>query len=307
MSKTDRAYQITDGVTQSLLLDWCCCRLRALRRIQGWRPIRTKDSLNKGDLFHWMLERHYKDETFSLYDWVAEREVELTQDLEMMLSNVHALFTNYVDFWGEKDKAKEWVSLESEFDVKWKGFRLIGKRDGLFRPKKGSGLWLFETKTTSGFASDSQVMSDRLSFDFQNLFYITATETEMRVPIEGVLYNTARIPIYRKGSKENPSQFFARVRAAIESQQRTFYQRHEIYYPECVKREFRNDLHTKLVEFSKWLRGESPTFRNESQCYTKWACDYLHCCASGTFDGYKRIADRFPELFSVGKEGGADA
>jgi len=223
------------------------------------------------------------------------------QQVEEMFSFLQILLPTYVRKWEKRDSAFEWRSLEPVFDVRWNGFRLRGKCDGIYRAKskKGKGkLWLFETKTASQLQEDT--LLKRLQFDFQNLFYITAMSEHLGEQIVGAMYNVVKKPSLRMGKQDNNDwgTYVERVIADVEADTDKYFARFEVPYPAVKREQFAETLLDKLNMFSDWCagNGDQVTYANESSCVARWPCSYLNACASGDFVSYEQRPHLFNEL-----------
>ena len=313
---TNKPYHLEDGVTQSMLSDYVACRQRMRYILDGWETPATKEALMFGDLWHSFLQHTYQ-RMMRKREWPVFADLEkvvmqekmpglsgaAAQLMELQLCRAAALYPIYVQAWRADDLKRDWVLVEKSFDVPWEGYLLRGKRDGVFRAKKGSkGLFLLETKTSSAF--DEAALEDALSFNFQNLFYIHTLEQTLNEPVLGVLYNCIRRPSLRfnPGKGETLSDHYQRLCSDVAARRETYFFRMELNYSDAKKERFREELRWKLDEFRAWL-GEMPesnwhpqTFKNEQACIGKWRCEFLHACATGTMEGYARTRQLFSEL-----------
>ena len=197
-----------DGVTQSLLSSFINCHQQCEYILNKWEMPKKKTALIFGGLFHFLIEHYLKAlmdskpiPDFSELErmWIKSEGKEYykedPEETEKLLGFASALFPEYVKFW-ERDDTKriKWLALEEEFDVNYEGFKLRGKRDGLLQYTKDKKKlpWLLETKTTSRI--DEGTLEEALEFNFQNLFYLTATEIETKQKLGGILYNIIRKP-----------------------------------------------------------------------------------------------------------------
>lgn len=341
------------GITQSILQNFLACRYRERLSLDGWEPKRQKASFRFGSLIHDTLEFYYNGiragtfvkarlaETLkAIVSKIGQTTtLNLTRanpgepdEIEAEQSIAEALMEGYLRHWGE-DWARDWVGVEGEFDFVWRGFRLRGKRDAVFRepsPRKGGtpgapttpGLWLLETKTKSQIDEDSLDLS--LAFDFQSLFYILALENDPsypgswgspRAPVKGCLYNILRKPGLRpyeanakRAKAETRAEFLARIAEDIRAKPEHYFKRFEISFPTAVRAEFEEQLAAQLGEFTAWHAGNLPTYRNTNSCITKYKCEFLEHCAAGNFHGYAKTRLPFPELAAtVGTTGNTTA
>lgn len=295
-------YKISEGITQSMLQTWLTCRKASKLSLEGWRPIMKKRSFQFGSLFHLLLETLYvtkkrmsPDEIFAIAEekWRAEQSgLDDAQAIEDDLALAYELFVPYILFHKKKDKTRKWVELEGVFDLSWKGYRLRGRRDGLY--KVNGKYWLFETKTAGRI--DKGSMEDTLAFDFQNLFYITACEVEFGVPISGVCYNVIRKP--SKRLKTALPDFLSRVRADIIKQPEYYFIRWQLKYTRAMVTEFQRELFLILSDFDEWVHAGFQTYRGaKSACCGRYVCEYIHACAAnGKMTEYVQSGKRFGEL-----------
>jgi len=294
------------GVTQSILQQWLACRLACKYSLQGWRSTGLKVALEFGSLFHNLLEKQYKaiinnkkelNIDYELNKWSKEilKTYPDNQTVNDMMVKIKILWENYFVQWKE-DYKRAWVGVETKFDVKYNGVRLRGMRDGLYRCKKTGSLWLLETKTYSDV--NEQTMSDRLLFDFQNLFYITATEEELKEDVKGVLYNIIVKPRHRLGKKETYKEFYSRLKDVIPQDLDKYFVRFEVPYGKKRKEHFKKELNNILFYFNDWFYNNmEPTFRSSTYtCLGKIACSFLKACAQMSMTGYERRNDLMEEL-----------
>ena len=295
-----------DGTTQSLLNGaYCACTQAAAFYLDGWRSVGTKASLSFGSLIHKGLEDWYGAGMVEV-NWEAWLEAySVTQRAkgadaaatEMDCALAGAVLPAYCERYAKEDSKKEWIGVESKFDVRWNGYRLRGMCDGLFKSgKKRKTIALFETKTKGRI--EVGAIEDALAYDFQNQFYMEANEAGLGIPdaIKRVLYNIIRRPGQKLGKNESLADFQARIAADIKKRPEHYFIRYEISYPQAERKKFREELLMKLQEFEAWLKGERPTYRNQGSCQRLWKCSYISACASGTMAGYDQKGRLFEEL-----------
>jgi len=271
--------------------------------LDGWQDTRPKDALAFGTLWHWFLEQNYgaiingakKPIDFRVLE---QKYLDATlgrnsnpEAMERYMAMASALYDVYWLHW-KQDFRRKWEGAECQFDVNWNTFRLRGMRDGLYRFKKQT--WLLETKTTGRI--DEYTLTDALAFNFQNLFYIVASEEELGKPIAGVMYNVVCKPQLRQGKAESLVNFAKRMRDDVSFRPRRYFVRFECTYPEVVKQRFREELANKLTDFWEWVDGKLATYRNEQACICRWTCEFLAACANNDLAGYVRTRELFGEL-----------
>lgn len=293
-------YKIEDGITQSMLQAFMACRQRSAYQLDHWEPLgAVTASADRGNLFHFLLEKWYRDRPTSGESWLdtaisfwkakLSKNGPLPAFFEEAENLALALFEPYVTKWKKSDDTLQWESLEEVFDVTYKGFRLRGKIDGL--PIRKGRRWIFETKTKA--AIDEEGILDTLLFDFQNLFYLTMLR-ELGRPAIGVIYNIIRTPNFRK--KETAQERIARMKDDAQKNSKDYFIRYEVTYPKETVERFEQELLWKLELFKAVHEGKQPVFRNETACITRMKCPFLKACASGSMIGYQRTRKLFREL-----------
>lgn len=303
-----------DGITQSLLTAWQECRQKAAFILAGWERPESKRSLEFGSLFHYFLENYYADsnrwrenveEFVSVFGakWLEKQRARgipgehTFEDLAVL----HVMLPAYVRFWHDRDSAVEWLELEGQFDetvlVEGVGsIRLRGKRDGIFRVDEDGSSWLFETKTRSRI--DNREFGAALSFNFQNLFYLTAHNAELARKkltgrLSGVEYNVLRKPGF---TYESTEELIAKLKPDVKKRPEHYFFRYTCPYSKERQEGFLRQLKDKLVEFDAWTRSEAATYRSECSCVSKYTCPFLDACAAGNLVGFTKTRTLFSEL-----------
>lgn len=206
---------------------------------------------------------------------------EYQTNLILFLDQLDSLFRVYIPRYKKDFLKTKWIGLETQFNVKFFGFRLKGKRDGL--AQVGKGLWLLENKSMSQIAGN---LLDTLGFDFQNSVYLIATEIELAKELDGMIYNIIRKPNIKQNQKETYEEYFERLEAEIRKKPSHYFQRFELRYPRPVIDNLRDELKDKLIEFKMWREGKLGTFKNQRACKAKWNCEFIPACASNSLNGY---------------------
>ena len=299
MRKIIRPYQLSDGVTQSMMMNFMACPQRMRFSLDRWeRESDFSTTFDVGDLFHYCLEHWYGinhwEAAISCKHWRLTKLAHGSdaRDLEPAIATVLALWQPYLRRWKKTDSKFTWVGLEKLFDVVWHGYRLRGKVDGIFRV--GRLLYQFETKTKGQIDEDK--ISAGLTFDFQNLFYITALE-QMGLRIRGSLYNVVRNPGLRLGKTETQASLQKRIAEDIAERPEHYYHRYEVTYSEDTVKRFQRELLMKLREYEGWLAGDWKTYRRECSCFGRgYACSYLQACSQDSMVGYRQTKTLFSEL-----------
>jgi len=289
-------YKVSDGITQSMLMEYLGCRQRTAYTQDGWE-LETSGAGNamiQGNAFHYLLENFYQHGMFepeSALRGFMHREFPNVIDPEMIIATCATLFPHYVKFHALTDKQFHWDALEQEFDLEWNGYRLRGKIDGRFT-KGAHDAWTIEHKTTSQFP-DSQNTAHALSFSFQNFFYATALEA-LGISIVGTVQNYVRIPSFKT---EDPKEMSDKIEESIKKNgHKYFFLRYPIVHSSPQKKLFKQQLLYLLKEYKEFSEGRIPCFRNHASCVTKYTCPFLSACATGTMGGYTQTRVFFREL-----------
>ena len=290
-------YQISDGVTQSLLSAWVSCRQYAFYMIRGWESGAPKRALQQGSMMHEALENWHGRgiDRLPTRKWrtKALKKGANADDIEDDIGIVASLLPGYIKRYTKKDRKKKFVEVEGLFDVEFESYRLRGRIDGVY--ELGGKLWILETKTTSKI--EEAALKLYLNFDFQSLFYVTALQEMLGRPIAGVLYNLIRKPQIKQG-KLSKKAYWDRVETDTETRPDFYYKRFETRFTRARIKAFQEELHMKLDLFANWIAAGDGRlmFKNEMACRAKWNCRYLQACGDGNMNGYKKTGKLFSEL-----------
>lgn len=306
-----KEYELTDGISQSILGEFVRCRVACRLMLERWQHPEPKRALQFGTLIHGLLAKWYENSSAEtprdqaqIFSDMAEKwerdAVEAGDSIAEVcgdLNAARAVFAGYCAHYAKKDAKKSWVEIEQVFDLPPLDLvRRRGKIDGAYRATNKK-LWLFETKTASQISDDT--MNQALAFDFQCLFYMQALREKLGELPVGVLYNVVRVPQIGKGIDRTTKEFFDLVAADIAKRPEFYFVRYELSFPASTVERFREELEQKLLDFKDWWHGELPTYRNESGCRGRWNCRWLPVCAAGGDPeraGFKRTARLFSEL-----------
>jgi len=301
--KWSTGYRLEDGVTQSMLSAFLACRRRMLYELAGWESVKQKSSLRLGSMAHDVLHQYHlgiiggKVRQPQQADRIIRGTVDKclrknlkessavnpAEEMELEAVKARAVLEEYVRWW-TGDLERDWEEVEATFDVQFHGFRLRGRMDGLYRRSKRRFV-LYETKTFSRMNEDE--LTDKLSFDFQCLFYLTALLHRADGMVshareaQDVLYNMIRVPQLVQGDKETSGQFVGRIREDVRTRPEHYFKRFDLNFPPEIREEFEDELLLKLREFETWLGGHLATYKTEGSCFTRWSCPFVHACASG--------------------------
>lgn len=283
-------YSIADGVTQSMLSKWQCCRQSEWYALNGLRKPGDSAAIEFGSFFHALRETFHRGAKplGDIYDGCAaayfKKRCEEGAQGEMIQEQINRagdVWDGYLKRYATRDAKTKWVQVEKVFDVKFKGFRLRGKRDGII-DRKGK-LWLYELKTKGEISED--IINSTLMFDFQAFFYATAWAQESKQELQGIVYDVVRAPKKADGVADD-----------IKARPDHYYKRFEVPYSAKQMVRFRKELLEKLIDFAAWTQDKIPHYRNEGHCVGRGYCDFIPICSSGSTVGYSEDRVLFGEL-----------
>lgn len=297
------------GISNSMLSGWTFCRYMFLVIINRYRRPDKVFTTGFGTLFHDILEWTYqcvKDyHEFPTLErvkkWLRKWEENNTDDIrsdeikekDLLLAVI--LMEGYMKFYHKDITDYRVISLEEIFDEQFHDYRLRGKIDGVLDRKLDNRFYTLEHKTKGEIVSD--IIKQILTFDPQNLFYITAKERQdYHTKYAGTVYNIIRNPRHKIKKGESLKMFRRKVRLDIEGRPQHFFVRFTQLYSQEVKDIYRIHLLNKLKDIQKFLDRKLLPYPAETQCHRRWACEHLSACSSGKLVGYKKYDRLFPEL-----------
>lgn len=297
------------GTSQSLLQNFLKCCMAYKLSLNLYRQYGAKNTTGFGSLVHDILDQLYtyhKETKRIASDKMIDAWIEsfptrypedlagmTQQELEYALGVAYVIMTEYKVFYINDFKEFKFDEVETVGKVQYGEYILRNKVDGKFRKKKKK--WIMEHKT-KGFISDKNLLL-QLSFDTQNLFYVTCEEIDHPDdPVEGVLYNVVRRPAHMQKKTESLPEFLVRLRSEVQKDPNHFFKRYEVRYTLHDKMIYRKELDVILSEANKLIKGESEVFKNTTACCGAWNCEYLDACSSGKMSGYIQTDKWFPEL-----------
>jgi hypothetical protein len=287
------------GLSQSLILAFDECRRKFLFKANGYRPLDKKDKYLFGSVFHEALDKTYngkfktwvKFEEFFREKKMHEFATVNEQQVELDFALCEIMLEAYIEYYPEDFTDKKFDGVEEEFEIMFEGAKLRGKKDGRFYIDKKR--WMMEHKTKSRYNEDALMLV--LSFDFQNLMYILADETEYQEPIAGTLYNVIRKPQLRKGKTETLVEFCERVREDVKKRPEWYFTRWEVPYTRKDKERFKHELKQKLSAIELAV-AQGSFYKCPKACTGMYTCEYLPSCAANAFINLEKKTDIFPEL-----------
>ena len=295
-----------DGTTQSILSAFVQCRRLAGYILGRWEPIKTKDALVFGSLWHTIME-YYGTALMEAQPIPSFAEIVKharmsgavphgDQKAEIMLAMAGALYNGYVKMWAKKDAKVKFVFVEQVCDERlsapFPDIRFRGKIDAGTRVK--SKLWLVERKTRAQL--DEGNLTNALAFDFQSQCYTFLAEERFQEDVTGISYDVVSKPQHRFTDKDSIESYSAKIAAAIQAEPAKYFNRYEIVQPARNKEEFLVELRMKLADFISWREGVMPTYANQSACIGRGVCDFLECCGARAMIGCVQTRRLFREL-----------
>lgn len=299
-------YATRDGVSQSMLLNFMKCRKLCKFHIDGWESLEASTArLDYGTFYHYLLENWYKmqepPDPQIFFDVLSRKWIDSmlkaradAQLLEDLVAKAACTWPGYVKRWASADAKYKWKFLEQTFDYQYHtDYRLRGKIDGVL--EIDGKPWLFETKTKERI--EENAISQSLTFDFQNLFYILACREQFGFTPVGCIYNIIRAPSLKKAKDDKSVN--DRIVEDTRLRPEFYYIRYEVSYDLTVMKEFEVELQQKLLEFRNWaLVRDLPgySYKSECSCMARGYCTFLQACSSGTMLGYAQTGKLFREL-----------
>jgi len=300
-----------EGITQSLMSVYMKCPREFLFKVNKLHSEGKRIAFAFGSITHETLDKIYNYYMKHgklpglllikkwVYDYPEQNKKWLPSDSsielkERYMSVCYVVVTEYIRYFKNRDFVPgRLVGAEDVFDIKYKGFRLRGKKD--LRFNINGGQWIMETKTASRVIESDYM--DSLGMNFQNLFYVIAEEIESGKKCEGVLYNIVRNPGL-KFTENSLEEYCNRIRRDIRSRPDFYFLRYEVPYTSYDKNLFKQDLDEILPSIYIKLKTESPKifYHNRRMCLGKFKCSFLPACTSGKLIGYSQGDSLFPEL-----------
>jgi len=275
------------GMTQSLLNTFLTCRVKFLLSVNRYYIPSTSKALHFGNLIHKMLEEYYTKSKYNI-DKFTDKEIRIdAQEIERQKAVAEPILKIYKAIYS-KDKFQ---SIEQIFAVKFRGYLLRLKVDGLTI----SNDYVIDHKT-SGRINEEDLL-DKLSFDGQSLFYITALEAADDRQLKGAFNNVIRRPGHKQGDL-SLKDFQKKIEKEILKDPDHFYKRFKIPFTKGEKKTYADELEKKLNDVQMVIdTGNSHIYKNETQCIGSWgACKFIKVCSSGNLTLCKRRKKIFPEL-----------
>jgi len=297
----------TIGTTQSMLQNFLNCPMLYLYNLNKYNQI-GRNTTGFGSMFHEMLDKiysyyyiHKEIPTKNKIVYFLESYINDTEDLEycnqkqieLMCGTVLVLLTQYIVFYEDDFTKLKFNRIEGVQETKYKGYTLRGKIDLIFRIRNFN--WIMEHKT-KGKIEEKNLLK-QLTFDFQNLFYITIFESmNVGESIRGVLYNIIRRPRSKPLKNESLIEYLDRLEGMVKKDPYHYFKRMELIYTPEDKKQFKVELIRILKDVEDYLSGRKRVYKRTTSCVSWYTCEFLDACSSGCLAGYEQRKLLFPEL-----------
>jgi len=293
------------GLSQSILKMFLECDYKFLYYLNLWDKPGKEENFFYGSCCHEILDNVYSSgkkptikklekyldtylqdqEEKELLDWITPQKLEYYRAVIVVVMN------EYFKYYKADFKLK-FTQVESNFDVEWNGFRMTGKRDGMFK-KKGKHF-LLENKTKSFIAE--QTLEWQLELDFQNMYYMLSDWIERGKIADGVMYNVIRRPQLKLGANESLQNFSKRLELDIKDRPDFYFKRWDVEYSKKQVELFQFELYEILIHMDRMVTGYRPAIHNRANCNNGFPCDFLEACGTDSFKNYKKRKYLSPEL-----------
>ncbi len=294
-----------DGITASLLTEYLLCKRKFLYSINRWTS-KDQKSFLFGSLSHDILEQLYKSKNpknFDITSHIIKDYDESNYSIDIPILVI--LLNKYKEYFKNDFEKYTEFNPESEFDIKWNGFRLRGKRDLLYRNKETDTLGIMEHKNYSEISSD-EIMQQVLKINLQILFYTVVSEIEFQEEVGEVQYNILRVPRYKVSEGETEDEFLNRFEKEVNKKPEHFFKRYPIVFTRQQKKEFRaelsyalDDIHSMLSDCSHYTNNslKEAFYRNHTACKARqYQCSFLESCTNNKMINCKQKERLFSEL-----------
>lgn len=314
------------GLTQSLSMSYKKCKRCFLYKINKWSSHVESYTTSFGSLVHYLLDKLYSGKfNIKKLKGIYLRRILKTLIKNYEKENAHDLVgINKQDWENEKAIAqvmmeiycevyrldfikKKFIDVEKEitFDLMTEFGKVIlrMKMDGRYTNKLKEKINL-EHKT-AGRINELNLMK-RLSYDFQNLFYMFGSTAHYKEGTDKISYNVIRKPQIRQKKTESLKEFMNRLSEDVALRPEFYFMRFEIPYTEQDLFNFRMEfqhltecIHKDIEAAKKYQAASEVFFKNEYCCEFPYPCKFIDACSTGTMAGYKKKDKLFSELEST--------
>lgn len=294
-------------ISQTALGRFQDCRQKARWALDGWVPKKPARPLLFGNFFHNCLalvniyinknkempneeelENICNDEWEAFLKTPEAADQETCETMQYDSQVIYVLLKNYIEYYFQKDVARNWVNVEGRVDIKYANNRLMGFLDGAYENSAGTELWVFETKTRS--REDLESLGRILHMEFQTFYYMHMMLLTVGKLPNGICYNVVFKPSIKIKKGETMPQFLQRLDKDIKTDRTRYFQRLEVSIDPAEYYKWRDTtLNPLLSDYTRWAVGKGPTYRNTANCSGKYGkCPYLELCSMGSTVNVKK-------------------
>lgn len=292
-----------DGINNSGIGLWLTCRHQFwLRYVCGYEMSVYNDSIEFGNIFHWLIERWLRGklknpeaELRGKYhrQWSKGIGATLTpqnkQTQEVFYALAAAMWPTYAVKYANDLKTKNF-GIEVQFEVKH------CLKPGVFVPLYGTidRLWrdgrrrMADHKTTS-WINEFEIEAS-LPLNFQLMFYAYADYLRTGKVVETVSHDTIRRPKHRQGQKESIEKFARRVGSEVKKNPDYYFLRNTTDAGLEKIQRFRDTvLHPILCDMAEWACGRGPHYPNLNSLIGRYGpCKLFTPITTSNFTGLPR-------------------
>jgi len=260
-----------------------CSKKYYYKNILGLQPKVTTSALTVGSAIHECFEmyfnKHPAQEIIQHIEAVYKEGLAKATEIEqerMLIDKYTCLgmWTNYPF----SEMEFEEVIPEKSFKVRLgnlRGIYLTGRVDGLV--KRQGKWWIREVKTTS---LDKRAFQSKASVSYQAAGYMYGVLKESHTQACGVVYDTIKRPLLRRGAHETAQSFGERILAdyARADKKEMYYDRYYSYRTEKEISEFEKDMVILARDLRRRISRDN-WFRNTDNCFTfNSECPFRKIC-----------------------------
>lgn len=306
-----------DGINNSGIGLWLQDRHQFwLRYVCGYEVPVYQDSLEFGNIFHWLIERHLKGRLSRKKDgafndlrgkyhreWVEGFAGTLSaknkQTQETFYTLAAAMWPAYLERYKDHWKGREVVAVEKEFTAVHKlrdktPITLYGTIDLITRfpePKsvlKTKYLHLEDHKTAS-FINEFEI-EQSLALNFQLMFYAYAEFLTSGEVVRSVSHDVIRRTASKPHKGESLKDYGRRMAREVSKSPDYFFQRFKCEVtPEKLRAYQRWIIEPILEDLAAWARGTGAHYPNPNALITRYGpCRLFTPITTGNFSGIPR-------------------
>ncbi len=289
------------GLSVTAVEKWLDCKEQfRMERVQGYRAFKGSAAIDFGELWHWLLGRHYSakhrraanpmkdlEAGIALYNSQYLRDNpnlpdKRREEMDFGYLKTKALWPVYLEKYGEVDAEMKWVDVERNFEFGFslppisRSIRDAGRTvevelcPGCVVPFRGifdgvyrrkGRLWLFETKTKSQI--NEEELEDTMHLDLQVMTYLYAIYREFKEWPEGVTYNVIRNPASKvsEAKGETKDAFVERLEGTIRKEEDHYFKRWDMHVDQKdVEKFVDKQFEPILRDIQGWASGNHPHY-----------------------------------------------